>query len=68
MLPRAPCGLLGRFLQALSVALGGFLAGIFTVLGNTPSAVTVTLWLLFWCAVYGTLSYLLLRLPSGDEE
>ncbi len=58
----------GKWLQFPLMLLGGALAGLLTLLGRVPSAFIITVWLLFWCAVYGGFSYLLLRNPSEKDE
>ncbi len=61
-------GAWGKWLQILMMLLGGALAGLLTLLGRAPSAFIITVWLLFWCTVYGGLSYLFLRNPSQKDE
>jgi len=59
---------LGKLWQGLSVALGAGLAALLTYFGkiNTFSALLVTLYLLFFCALHGLSSYLYLQ--DGDAE
>lgn len=59
-------GIWGRALQLLSMALGGALSFVLSLIGGSLSAGPVTLWILFWSALYGGLSYLLLRQPSDE--
>lgn len=56
-------GILGKFLQGLSIAVGALIAVLISVFGqvSTLSPALITLYIIFWCAADGVASYLYLR-------
>ena len=59
-------GIWGKRLQSLLFVVGAAFSALFTSFGSTPSGMTVTFWMLGWCAVYAAISYMALR-RSADE-
>ena len=59
-------GFFGRLLQLASVVVGGALIAVCTVLNASLSSTVITLWMLWWCAIYALISYFSLRRTTDD--
>ncbi len=61
-------GILGKWMQAISLLLGATIAAVLAVSGVAPSALLVTTWLVAWCALYTVICYSLLDRNEEKEK
>ena len=59
-------GVVGKFLQILSLLTGGALSALLAIWDVLPVGGLITLWMLVWCGTYAMTSYFYLRRPTDD--